>query len=148
MKDYYTVDELAKKLGVTTRTIRNYQKSHMIEGVKVAGQWRFSREAVQTLLGENFTDPLLTFNQQREDKKHGESLLAIDVPIVSDDLLKKQTQEIINQFNSLYSSENRQFFYERINDHLARYTLVGHLKYVITFGQWIESLIEKSTNTK
>lgn len=146
MKEYYTVEELAKELGVTTRTIRNYQKAQTIEGVKVAGQWRFSHEAVKMLLGESFTDPLLTFNQQREEKKQGESLLAIDVPIISEDIRAKQTQQIINQYNLLYSGENRQFYYEKINDDLARYTLVGHLTYVLTFGHWIEALIHDNLN--
>ncbi|KPG69520.1 helix-turn-helix domain-containing protein [Enterococcus sp. RIT-PI-f] len=146
MKDYYTVDDLAKELGVTTRTIRNYQKSHVIEGIKVAGQWRFSRESVKSLLGETFTDPLLTFNHKRAEKTHSESLLAIDVAISSDTALRNQTQQIIKQYNLLYSGETRQFFYEKINDQLARYTLVGPLKYVLTFGQWIEAFLEENAS--
>ena len=68
MKDYYTVEEVAEKLGVTTRTIRNYQKTNQLKGTKIGGQWRFSYKDVASLMGEPFEDPLLSLQYVQKNR--------------------------------------------------------------------------------
>ncbi|WP_432350533.1 helix-turn-helix domain-containing protein [Enterococcus innesii] len=141
MKDYYTVEEVAEKLGVTTRTIRNYQKTNQLKGTKIGGQWRFSYKDVASLMGEPFEDPLLSFASIRSEKQIPESLLAIDFFIESEELLQQQKKIVIDEFNALYLGESRRFYFEKINPTMARFTLIGPLKYVTTFGQWIETIL-------
>lgn len=50
MEKLYTVEEVAKQLSVTGRTIRNYLKSGRLVGRKIGGQWRFPESEVQRLL--------------------------------------------------------------------------------------------------
>lgn len=50
----YTVEEVAKKTGLTDRTIRNYLKDGKLKGKKVGGQWRFTADDVEAL----FRDPV------------------------------------------------------------------------------------------
>ncbi|VTT37932.1 excisionase family DNA binding domain [Enterococcus casseliflavus] len=95
MKDYYTVEEVAEKLGVTTRTIRNYQKTNQLKGTKIGGQWRFSYKDVASLMGEPFEDPLLSFASIRSEKQIPESLLAIDFFIESEELLQQQKKSLL-----------------------------------------------------
>ncbi len=45
----YTVEEVAKKTGLTDRTIRNYLKDGKLRGKKVGGQWRFTADDVEAL---------------------------------------------------------------------------------------------------
>lgn len=44
MEDFYTVDEIARILRVTTRTVRNYLKDGSLKGRKIGGGWRFTEE--------------------------------------------------------------------------------------------------------
>ena len=44
MKDYYSVQELAEQLNVTTRSIRNYLQEGKLHGTKAGGKWRFTEQ--------------------------------------------------------------------------------------------------------
>ena len=45
-KNYYTVDEVADKIGVHTKTIRRYIYSGKLSAKKIDGQWRVTEEAL------------------------------------------------------------------------------------------------------
>lgn len=49
-KAYFTVDEVAEKIGVHTKTVRRYIYSGKISAQKIAGQWRVTEEALETYL--------------------------------------------------------------------------------------------------
>ena len=49
MEKTYTVKEIAKKLNLTDRTIRNYLASGQLKGSRVGGQWRFSETDINNL---------------------------------------------------------------------------------------------------
>ena len=42
----YTINELAKITNLTDRTIRNYLAKGNLTGIKVGGQWRFSKDDI------------------------------------------------------------------------------------------------------
>ena len=43
----YSLQELAKLLEVSERTIHNYVKAGKIKGVKVGGKWKFTEENIR-----------------------------------------------------------------------------------------------------
>jgi excisionase family DNA binding protein len=45
-----TIDELATYLKVTRRTIYEWLKQHKLPALKVVGQWRFKKEAIDKWL--------------------------------------------------------------------------------------------------
>lgn len=49
---FYTVADVARVTGLTSRTIRNYLKDGELHGVKVGVQWRFTEEDVRHLFQE------------------------------------------------------------------------------------------------
>ena len=51
--NYYTVEEVAVKLNVSTKTIRRYICNEKMTGVKVGGQWRIEIEAYNKFVGNN-----------------------------------------------------------------------------------------------
>lgn len=42
--EWYTLNDIAKMSGMTTRTLRNYLRMGILTGEKVDGAWRFSEE--------------------------------------------------------------------------------------------------------
>lgn len=49
----YTIEQLATMTGLTTRTLRNYLKSGLLQGTKNEGIWQFSEEQI----GDFITHP-------------------------------------------------------------------------------------------
>jgi excisionase family DNA binding protein len=46
-KEYFTVKDVAKELGVTYITALGYIKKGLMEGIRVGGQWRISLEELE-----------------------------------------------------------------------------------------------------
>lgn len=65
MKDFYSVNELAEQLGVTTRSIRNYLHEGKLKGTKVGGQWKFSER--------NLLSSYTEIKQRKQQKKCSDS---------------------------------------------------------------------------
>lgn len=46
----YSLQELAKLLEVSERTIHNYVKAGKIKGVKIGGKWKFTEESLKKFI--------------------------------------------------------------------------------------------------
>lgn len=46
----YSLQELAKLLEVSERTLHNYIKSGKIKGVKIGGKWKFTEESLKKFI--------------------------------------------------------------------------------------------------
>lgn len=57
MENFYTINEVATMTGLTTRTIRNYLKSGLINGEKINGIWMFSSEDFEAMLNNPAIKP-------------------------------------------------------------------------------------------
>ena len=49
----YTIEDIAKMTGFTSRTIRNYLKDGSLQGRKIGGQWRFTMENIKQLFSNS-----------------------------------------------------------------------------------------------
>ncbi len=49
-KEYYTVEDLAEKLGVHTKTIRRYIYGGKLSAQKIGGQWRVTEDALEAYM--------------------------------------------------------------------------------------------------
>ncbi|MEK4077913.1 helix-turn-helix domain-containing protein [Paenibacillus sp. FSL M7-0656] len=137
MKSYWTVEDLANELQVTTRTIRNYLKSGELTGSKVGGQWRFTLDDVRKLTG--VTNPIIEFSESSvSSDSFQESLVAFNVPIKKTEDLLTMREQIIEQYNQVYFGNNRKFYFELISQTHFRVVLSGSRKYTLNFGSWIE----------
>jgi len=66
LEDFYTVEDIALMLRVTTRTVRNYLKDGTLKGRKIGGGWRFTDDDLSSLFSNTsvLKDQL---NQDRQD---------------------------------------------------------------------------------
>ncbi len=140
MKNYWTVEELAKELQVTTRTISNYLKSGELTGTKIGGQWRFTLEDIRKLTGEaSLNNPITEFIENfNTPETFQQSLLALNIPIKNQEELETIKDQIIEQYNQVYSGGNRRFNYELLSPDYFRVILSGPIKYTLNFGAWLE----------
>lgn len=138
MTTYWTIEDLAKKLQVTTRTIRNYLKSGELSGTKVGGQWRFTQDDIRHLTG--FENPITTFSEHAADPDHfQESMLALHIPLPDEEAESARLRDrLLEQYNEVYSGPDRKFYYEVLPSGYVRIVLTGSRKYVLNFGSWIE----------
>ena len=68
-KKLYTVEDIAKMTGFTSRTIRNYLKDGSLQGRKIGGQWRFTMENIEGLFGNsNVINDVSRVNRQQIKK--------------------------------------------------------------------------------
>lgn len=75
-KDGYTINEIAKMSGLTTRTIRNYLTDGQIHGEKKGGKWVFTCEDFVDMLENPYVGPAIKaknnaplFDFIRDEKK-------------------------------------------------------------------------------
>ncbi|WP_179218472.1 helix-turn-helix domain-containing protein [Saccharibacillus sp. O23] len=148
MTTYWTIEDLAKKLQVTTRTIRNYLKSGELSGTKVGGQWRFTQDDIRHLTG--FADPLTVFSEHSTDPdEFQEAMLAFNIPLSAEEgEPEKLRDRLLEQYNEVYSGPKRTFHYEVLTSGHVRVVLGGPHQYVLNFGSWIERNVYKASEKK
>lgn len=76
MEKYYTLNDVAKFTGLTTRTLRNYLKMELLSGEKIDGVWMFTVEELDAFLSNPTVKPsvqakrnALVYDFLLEDKK-------------------------------------------------------------------------------
>ncbi len=63
MEKYYTLNDLAKFTGLTTRTLRNYLKMDVLSGEKIDGVWMFTVEELEAFLVNPVVKPSIQAKQ-------------------------------------------------------------------------------------
>lgn len=59
----YTIEQLAMITGLTTRTLRNYLKSGILQGSKETGIWQFSEQQVSDFVSHPAVHPSIRTKQ-------------------------------------------------------------------------------------
>lgn len=140
-QEYYTSEELAVMLGVTTRTIRNYLKDGKIKGYKIGGKWRFSKGNIEEYIRSQKNELLnienlskqgidtckLTLNFQIDLEKQTEFFQAITE--VFNDYEKNHTKNINSHLSCLH-----------LNDKMLEVLIAGESRHVLNLANIIINL--------
>ncbi len=86
----YTVADVAKVTGMTSRTIRNYLKDGTLTGQKIGVQWRFTEDEVRKLFsrqqpGQSTPTQIVRGFLGVQEREQRTSCVLLDVPALSDD---------------------------------------------------------------
>ncbi|WP_165004852.1 MULTISPECIES: helix-turn-helix domain-containing protein [unclassified Enterococcus] len=145
MRDYYSVNELAKQLGVTTRSIRNYLHEGKLKGTKVGGQWKFSEQDLYEFL----------YGSQEKPMSRSENLFMLKAPIVMKFNLYCEKNEVLNQFRDdvinyhldVYANQrDRLLQYNLLREEHAELLIGGNFRYITNFSAWINEQLMKQTD--
>ena len=120
---YYTISDIAKLTRLTDRTIRNYLANGSLNGKKVGGQWRFTKDDIKSLFSDNkFEDDMKNkteksihsyYNNQLEFLDNNKCCQIIDVIIENKEERMKMFAEIKQLNKSTDEKENITFIYEK-----------------------------------
>lgn len=120
MDRYFTLNELAVMTGFTTRTLRNYMKTHVLQGKKQEGIWMFTMEEV----GAFFSDPgvkasmrakrnAVVYDYLLDDHKTCNEICSILDFCVDDPEAAKISEFFSNSVNQIEDAGGFRFSYEK-----------------------------------
>ncbi len=66
LEKMYTVDDIAEKTRLSTRTIRTFLKEGVLKGTKLGGQWRFSEEDVKHFMSNDTAKSAVVDDNRQE----------------------------------------------------------------------------------
>jgi len=140
----YTVEDIAKMTGFTSRTIRNYLKDGSLQGRKIGGQWRFTMENIKRLFGNGrvLSDlrsknrrQLLNFINGVKTGMRGKSQVCtiLDHYCANQKEGKKIYEKLVTVINSRRDgSAPAEFYYEfKEKENKARFILFGEPAYIV-----------------
>ena len=118
-EDYkYTISDIAKMTKLTDRTIRNYLAKGNLKGMKMGGQWRFSKNDIYSLFNnDKFEDDMKQktlqnivdfFDSTDYEKNHNTACCIFS-------LLFKDVEQKKNLFAKLKEIKNKEEIKEKIS---------------------------------
>lgn len=129
---YYTVEDVAKITGLSTRTIRNYLKDGKLQGKKVGVQWRFTEDNIKELFSfgdisdsmhEARHQMVLDFLQKKKIEEP-EACAIYAIPCSSGEQAQDLCQPVLEFVNRIKSQGKLNFSFQYL-DGAARFYLVG-----------------------
>jgi excisionase family DNA binding protein len=139
----YTVEDIAKMTGFTSRTIRNYLKDGSLQGRKIGGQWRFTMENIKGLFNNGvFLGDISRKNKQRvlnflsgaysEIQGKLQVCTIVDCYCESQKEAKKIYDKLVTVINTKVDDAPAKFDYEFSGkNNKARFTLFGNPEYIV-----------------
>lgn len=125
---HYTVEDVARLTGLTTRTIRNYLKSGALHGQKVGAQWRFTQQDVDALFREAEPDPVAAFLHTKAHSAPAACAI-VDLPAPDEAALAPQLQKLEEKLTTYAEPPVYQYHYDQAAG-CARFIFSGDLKKV------------------
>ncbi len=133
----YTVEDVAKMTGLTTRTIRNYLKDGRLRGLKVGAQWRFTEQNIKDLFEEQgVSDSMKEAKNQlvadflHEKRAETPRICTIfDIPCSSGQEAQTLCEPVLELVNVLQDKGKIEFSFQYLNGR-ARFIIMGNPKLV------------------
>lgn len=146
----YTVNDVAKIMHMTERTIRNYLKDGILKGTRVGGQWRFDEKDIEEMINNSTFRKKFTDNASQMAKNYVDKKVAIlgDVTVCSVIDYKNPDQDYLDKLEHEIALIVKEY---KGNVHMAlisengigRCTVIGTLECVSRVLQVLDKLIIK-----
>lgn len=137
MKEYVTLKELEMITGLTTRTLRNYIKTHVLQGEKHDGVWKFTLEEVAAFISDPSVKPSIrakrnavVFDYLLDDQKPRNEICSILDFCVDDLEAKRISDYFCNAVNQINDDQKFEFKYEK-SGRYVRVILRGSAEWVM-----------------
>ena len=129
---FYTVNDVAKITGLSTRTIRTYLKDGKLKGQRVGAQWRFTEDNIKDLFEsqgvkdamEGARNQLVIDFLNDNEKKEPQVCTVFDIPCTSQENLEALCRPVLEKVNFLREKGNLKFSFRHSNA-VARFFFMG-----------------------
>ncbi|MEX6703187.1 helix-turn-helix domain-containing protein [Peribacillus frigoritolerans] len=138
-KNLYTVDDVAKMTGLTSRTIHNYIRDGKLQGKKVGVQWRFTEENIDELFKDKKVENDVMDSRntivleflEKKDRHIPEICSVIDYPAQERNLADTLCKKLLDFVNTFQENEAPKFSYQYIEkQRVARFIVIGEIQQV------------------
>ena len=109
MKDKYSIEDVSKMSGLTTRTIRNYLKDGLVHATKEDGKWVFTSDEYLDMLSNSYILAAIktknnaqVFDFLADEKKKSDSVCLVIDRILSEE----ETESFVSKVCSLQSESD------------------------------------------
>ena len=139
-QELYSVEEVASRLGLHVRTVRNYVRDGRLNAVRIGKQYRITRADLEALTGHPMPE-----RESARRHRHVEATSVIDIDAISAETAGRMTTLLMGAANGRREGDERvrvQTVYdeERAN---MKVILIGSLKTNAEFFKIIGALLER-----
>jgi excisionase family DNA binding protein len=130
----YSVDEVAEILHLHPRTVRRYIREGVLVGQKIGKEWRITRSALNTLLGEEHMPEKSAALKDQSEKVRFQVSAVADIQVQNEDEALRISNTILAALNGKgpeYSEVRFDFLYDK-TERKARYVFWGDPAFIGT----------------
>jgi excisionase family DNA binding protein len=91
-EELYSVDQVAERLGLHVRTVRNYIRDGRLKAVRIGKQYRIAREHLETLTGHPAAAP---GTESEPPRRHVEVSSIVQIEAISFDPASRVTNALV-----------------------------------------------------
>lgn len=91
----YSVEQVAARLGLHVRTVRNYVRDGRLKAVRIGKQYRISPEQLNELTGQGPTPTVASMEPQDPSRRYVEVSSIVQVEAIEAELANKVTNALI-----------------------------------------------------
>ena len=138
----YSVEQVAGRLGLHVRTVRNYVRDGRLKAVRIGKQYRIAAEDLAVLTGR----PLASFDTQHlRRERHVEVSSIVEIDVISPETANRITNLLVGTANMRRSSEERQRLETIYDEERARLKVivVGTMESNASTFRMIQAVLEE-----
>jgi excisionase family DNA binding protein len=139
-QELYSVEEVADRLGLHVRTVRNYVRAGRLKAVRIGKQYRIARDDLEVLTGHPMPE-----REPTRRHRHVEVTSVIDIDAISGETANRMTTLLMGAANGRREGDERlriQTTYDEERAHM-KVILIGGLKTNAEFFKIVGALLER-----
>ena len=137
---FYSAEQVAERLGLHVRTVRNYAREGRLKAVRIGKQYRITREALEALTGRP-VESMDTENVRRT--RHIEASSIVEIDAVDPETANRTTNALVAAANTPRDGDDRlrvQTIYDPARAHM-KIVIVGGLAANAELFRFIGALV-------
>lgn len=132
-EELYSIDQVAERLGLHVRTVRNYVREGRLKAVRIGKQYRIARADLEALTGRPMAEP-----EPVRRQRHVEVSSIVEIDAISPDSANRLTNVLV----SVASGIRVESIYDASRGRM-KVILVGSMEMNASYLKMMEALLER-----
>jgi excisionase family DNA binding protein len=131
-EELYSVEQVAERLGLHVKTVRNYVREGRLKAVRIGKQYRIARQALEALTGRPEPAP-----EPVRRERHIEVSSIVEIDVVSPEMANR----LMNSLLAAASGIRAEAIYDAQRAHM-KIILVGSMDKNASYFKFINAILE------